>query len=114
MKCRQPISAAQRKAINTEINRQIAENVGGLSVYIQAVVLWQLREQLGWGKKRLLRFQKRFAPALKELQEYYEMKTDSDTQFLCEHKLKQEVGIDVRELDEMFKVKYRIDGGKEK
>ena len=86
-----------RKAVKEEVNKQIADNVKGLSRNFTALVLWQLREQLGWGKKRLSRFAKKFAPALRELGAYYEM--PGDAAFICDYRLRNEVGIDVRELD---------------
>ena len=84
----------EMRAWRDEINRQTAQNVKKLSQDLQALILWQLRTQLGFGKKRLLRFQKEFVPAIKELEEYY--------------KLKHELGIDVAELNEMIGFKINI------
>lgn len=39
----------------------------------------------------------KFAPALKELEAYYEM--PGDAAFICDYRLRNEVGIDVRELE---------------
>jgi hypothetical protein len=103
MNARLPVlTAKERRAMEDEINRQTAQNVKKLSADLQALVLWQLHEQLGFGKRRLLRFQKSFAPMLQELQRFYEVRSAHDTDFICKYKLKQEVGIDVEELDEMF------------
>jgi hypothetical protein len=104
MKARLPLSLTnkERKALEDEIDRQMARNVKNLSVDLQALVLWMLREQLGFGKKRLLRFQKAFLPMIRELQRFYEVRSADDTDFICKYKLKQEVGIDVEELDAMF------------
>ena len=97
-----------RKALQDEINKQTAENVRNLSVNIQALVLWSLRKQLGFGKKRLLRFQESFLPLIEELQEYYQAEDANETEFICLHKLKNEVGVDVAELDDMFKIQCKI------
>ena len=99
------------RALRDEIDRQTAENVQKLSQNLQALILWQLREQLGFGKKRLLRFQKRFIPAIRELQEYYMASSVEETEFICNYKLKNEVGIDVAELDEIIGFRIRIDKG---
>lgn len=101
----------EMRALRDEINRQTAENVMKLSENLQALILWQLREQLGWGKKRLLRFQKRFVPAMRELQEYYMTSSADETDYICRYKLKNEVGIDVAELDEIIGFRIRIDKG---
>lgn len=108
MKVRLPLPNKTRKAINDEINRQTGENVRNLSHNIQALVLWSLRKQLGWGKKRLLRFQKNFMPLIQELQEYYQLGNASETEFVCVKKLKEEVGIDVDNLNEMFQFEIKM------
>ena len=108
MKAILPLPNKTRKAINDEINRQTGENVRKLSHNIQALVLWSLRKQLGWGKKRLLRFQKNFMPLIQELQEYYQLDNASETEFVCLHKLKNEVGIDVENLNEMFQIEIKM------
>ena len=97
-----------RKALQQEINRQTSENVRNLSLGIQALVLWSLHQQLGFGKKRLLRFQQAFLPLIEELQEYYQAENANETEFICLHKLKNEVGIDVEEMDAMFNIRVKI------
>ena len=101
----------EMRALRDEIDRQTAENVQKLSQNLQALILWQLRKQLGFGKKRLLRFQKEFVPAIRELQDYYMASSADETEYICRYKLKNELGIDVAELDEMIGFKVRIDKG---
>lgn len=91
-----------RKAIEEEVKRQTGENVRKLSLNIQALVLWAVHKHLGFGKKRLLRFQKAFLPSIRDLQEYYEAEDANETEFICLHRLKHEVGIDVEQLGDMF------------
>lgn len=100
-------SKAEQKALDREINRQISQNIEGLKVNLLALILWQLHEQLGFGKKRLLRFHDKFIPALNELQEYYDMYSGDDTDWLCKRKLK-EIGVDVDELSEILKMEYEV------
>lgn len=110
MKAILPLTNRERKALEAEINRQTAQNVKNLSLNLQALVLWQLHEQLGFGKKRLLRFQKAFLPMIKELQRFYELENANETDFVCRYKLKNEVGIDVENLDEMFEFQVVMKG----
>jgi hypothetical protein len=110
MKAILPLTNRERKALEAEINRQTAQNVKNLSLNLQALVLWQLHEQLGLGKKKLLEFQKAFLPAIKELQRFYELENANETDFVCRYKLKNEVGIDVEKLDEMFEFQVVMKG----
>lgn len=90
------------KALRNEINRQTAQNVRKLAKNLQAMMLWQLHEQEGYGKVKLLRFQKRFVPAIKELEEYYMSESADETDYICAYKLKNELGIDVEKLDDII------------
>ena len=107
MKAHIPMSKAQRNSMKREIDRQTAENVRRLSVNLTALVLWSIRQQLGFGKKRLLRFHKNFLPLIEELQNFYLSESDEETAFVCIRNLKEEVGIDVNELDNMFRIQAR-------
>lgn len=97
-----PFSVAERKAMEREILVQTARNIERMSSDLQALVLWSIHEHFGCGKKRLLDFQKKFKPIIYELQKYYECENADETDFVCKHRLKHEVGIDVDELDSMF------------
>ena len=97
-----------RKAFEREINRQTGENVRKLALNLQALVLWGMHQKYGWGKKKLLDFQKDFRPLIEELQKYYEAEDADQTEFICLYKLKNEVGIDVEELEEMFAIQSKI------
>lgn len=99
----------EMRALRNEINRQTAQNVRKLSKNIMALVLWQLRVQEGWGKKKLMQFQEGFIPALRELEEFYMTETAEEVDYICEYKLKHEVGIDVQELNDIidFQIKIR-------
>jgi hypothetical protein len=100
-------SGAVKKAINEEVNRQIAEGVGNMSKDITATVLWQLHVQEGWGKTKLLRFAKNFGPALAELQDFYQMHSHDETDFLVKYKLK-EIGVDVDKIECLIPIKAKI------
>lgn len=102
------LSKQERAALNREINCQIGENVQKLSESLTAMILWQLHEQLGFGKKRLMRFYKKFLPALEQLRDYYCMETDEETEFLCQYQLKHIVGIDVSQLDDLIQFRTAV------
>ena len=104
MKARMPanLTNKEQKALYREIDKQIAEHVANLSMDLQASVLWQLHTNFGFGKKRLLKFSRAFQETLKELQEFYEMKSAEDMDFIYRYKLKNELGIDVKDLEAMF------------
>ena len=102
------LSNKERKEIRKEIRYQTAENVKNLSLNIQAIVLWNVHVQLGYGRKRLIEFQKSFLPLIQELQKFYMVEDSEETEFVLLHKLKNEVGLDVRELNDMFQVECVI------
>lgn len=106
------IPSKLRKALMEEVNRQTAENVRNLSRNLQALTLWVVHKHLGFGKKRLKRFQEAFLPLIEELQEFYMAENAADTEFYASYKLKHEVGIDVDELGDMWRIKERyVEGG---
>lgn len=108
MKAILPLPNKTRKAIEDELRRQTGENVRNLSLNIQALVLWYMRKKYRFGKKRLLDFQKDFLPLIQELQEYYQLEDAKETEFVCVKKLKDEVGIDVEQLNEMFSFQVKL------
>lgn len=102
------LSNKERKAIEREIRIQTAKNVRDLSLNLQAIVLWNLHEQLGFGQKRLIEFQRSFLPLIKELQDFYMAEDSEETEFILLYKLKNEVGVDVSQLNDMFQIEYVI------
>lgn len=107
MKANIPLPNEIRRAMKREIDIQTAENVRRLSVNLTALVLWGVRQQTGYGKKRLLRFHENFLPLIEELQNFYLSESDEETAFVCIRNLKEEVGIDVNELNHMFRIQAR-------
>lgn len=87
------LTAAERKAMNMEIKRQLAEYDMKHSVELEALVLWVLHEVFGWGETRLRRFHDRFAPEIQDLVQRYQLEDDDDV-WLCTQKLK-DAGIDI-------------------
>ncbi len=89
------LSSAERKALDKEIKRQLAEYDRKNALEIDAVVLWVLHEKFGFGKKRLRKFFDEFTDTLDSLLEWYAMDA-SDQSWLCTHKL-MKIGVDVEQ-----------------
>lgn len=101
------LTVNQKRAMEIEIRKQIGENLNAMQADLISIVLWQLHKQLRFGKKRLLRFYKEFAPSLKELAEYYDL-PDRDQSFICKHHLKA-IGVDVDKMTDAFSLEARIE-----
>ena len=92
------LSAAEKKAMDIEIRRQLSEYTKKHEQELAAVVLWELHAQLGFGNDRLKKFYDNFIPALDDLIKRYEME-DGDEAWLCTQKLKA-YGFDISKMDE--------------
>lgn len=89
------LSAVEKKAMDKEIRRQLAEYDAKHKLELQALVLWQLHEQFGFGEKRLKRFYDNFDKSIDALISRYQLE-ETDNVWLCTLKLK-EFGIDIEE-----------------
>lgn len=87
------LTAAERKAMSIEINRQIAEADKQYRNNIDIMVLYALRAHLGFGKKRLRRFYEAFNKVHEMLIAHYEMPEEDGT-WLADRELKK-IGVDV-------------------
>lgn len=92
------LTRAEQKAMDLEIQRQWAEYTRKGLLEIDAVFLWYLHEEFGFGIERLKRVFMGFAPRIKEMCDRYDMHDESDKIWLCLHKLK-EYGVDLEEWD---------------
>lgn len=104
MKCKAyAITNTQREAMNREILKQLAEYDIKNEDEIDAIVLWWLHEEKGWGPKRLKEAYFGISNGVRELIKRYEL-DDSDSAWFCTKRLK-EAGIDIsawrNELEEM-------------
>ena len=77
-----------------EMNRDNEDELDAMALYI-------LHSEFGFGEKRLRRFYERFSLGLRELGERYQMNEYEDRLWLCKKKL-SEAGIDIS--------KWRKDG----
>ena len=89
------LSAAEQKAMDIEIKNQLAKWTKDHELEIEAMILWQLHEEFGFGPERLKRFHDKFSENMDALIARYQI-DDEDQAWLCTHKLK-EYGIDIEE-----------------
>ena len=92
-------TTAERKAIELEIGRQIAEANEQNVSNIDALVLYTLMAHYGWKKDRLYKFWRAFGQEHTELCDRYRMYGVGDNTWLAKQKLK-DIGVDV---DEWYK-----------
>jgi hypothetical protein len=90
------LTAAERKAMNIEIDRQLAEKEAQFAADVDAMVLNTLRACYGWKRKRLRKFWDNLIAEHKALREYYQMDKPGDIEWLAHQKLK-EIGVDVHQ-----------------
>jgi hypothetical protein len=89
------LNAAERKALDMEARRALAEHTRQHELEIEAIVIRRLRRLTGWGETRLRRFYDGFAEDLKQMTEHYEM-PEVDSPWLCTRELKEE-GFDIEQ-----------------
>ena len=89
-------SAAEQRALDKEIDRQIAERDEKYAPDLDAFILYVLMVKRGWKKKRLHDFWKDFIVVHKELRDFYQMDKAGDAEWFCHRELKK-IGVDVRQ-----------------
>ena len=70
------LTAAEKKAMDVEIRRELDEYNRQNINEIDAMILWHLHEEFGFGKKRLIRFYETFSKRMKDLSDYYVFEMD--------------------------------------
>lgn len=90
------LTAAEKKAMNIEINRQLVERDKQYAADIDAMVLYTLMAHYGWKKKRLKRFWDAFISEHKALRDFYDMNEPGDNEWLA-HRMLREIGVDIQE-----------------
>ena len=90
------LTAAERKAMNIEITRQIIERDKKYQADIDALILYVLMSHYGWKKTRLKRFWKAFVAEHKKLREFFEMDQQGDSEWLA-HRMLREIGVDIHQ-----------------
>ena len=93
------LTDVEKKAMEMEIRKQIAEYNRNNANEIDAMFLYILHSEFGWGYKRLKQIHSIFRPAIDALCDRYEMTEKGDDLWLCTHKL-GEYGIDIAKWNE--------------
>lgn len=93
-------NAKEQKAANLEIGRQLAEYTLKHEKEFDAMVLWTLHEEFGFGPERLQRLYTAFGARIKELLKKYEL-GELDKAWACTERL-EEYGIDLDEWKRRF------------
>ena len=87
------LTADERKALDMEARRALAEHTRKHELEIEAMVMRQVRRSTGWGKIKLKQFYMDFVPEIMALVKRYEM-DEVDMPWLCTQELKEE-GFDI-------------------
>lgn len=95
-------TAAEKKAIEIEIGRQLAEYDRIHEKEMAALILWQKHEMDGDGPKKLKRFFESFDKNIKEMIERYEL-GESDRFTLAQYKLDEYLRNFGTSFDEWYK-----------
>lgn len=90
------LTAAEKKAIDIEITRQLVEKDKQYAEDIDAMVLYTLMAHYGWKKKRLKRFWDAFLEEHRALREYYQMDNPGENEWLA-HRMLKEIGVEVHQ-----------------
>lgn len=87
------LTNAERKALDIEISRQLADYTDRYELEIESMILLVLMEEFGFGEKRLRRVHNELTKGIDDLVNRYQM-DDQDAIWLCTQKLKER-GIDI-------------------
>lgn len=102
------LNPREQKALDIEIRKAAAEMARKHADEVDAMVLWWLRQKLGFGYERLKSFHHDFATDYFALCDRYEMDLEEDQIWLCSHKLKEyDSRIDIRAWNDEVMSKIR-------
>lgn len=82
------LTSDEQRALDIEIKKAAAEMGRKHADEIDAILLWYLREKLGFGYERLKAFHHDFASEFFALCDRYEMEEEDERIWLCSKKLK--------------------------
>lgn len=98
------MTAAQKKATEDYCVKWLRdEAMPKVTKNVEAIILWQLHEVFGFGKKRLMRFLDQTSPLINGILEDYNWSKDEDAIWYCEYKLRTELGIDLDKICSPFR-----------
>lgn len=98
-----------RDYVRDEAFRWVNEDILPLiTVNVEAIILWQLHERYGFGKKRLLQFLEETTPLINGILDKYDYEKDDDAIWICKHKLKTELGIDLEDRESSLNATLKL------
>lgn len=97
------LTAVEQKALDIEIKRQLADYTRDHNLELEAMFLWFLHDQCGFGPIRLKRLYDSFAEYMDDLADQYELGR-GEVQYACRTKLRN-YGIDVEKWREEYEKK---------
>jgi hypothetical protein len=103
------LTPEQQRQIKDEALMWVKEDIlPMITANVEAIILWQLHANHNKGKKWLLNFLEETTPMINGILDYYDYDTDDDAIWICKHKLKTELGIDVDEAVTNFKATLKL------
>ena len=99
----------QQQHIRNEALQWVKEDLlPMIAVNVEAIILWQLHEKHGKGKKWLLNFLDETTPLINGMLDYYDYEKDDEAIWICKHKLKTELGIDLDRANTPFNATLKL------
>lgn len=89
------LTTAEKKAMDIEIRKQLAEDLIKHEDEIDAIILYTLGKEFGWGATRMRRLWEAMHKGYKDLCDRYEMNPTEEAPWLVQYKLKEEKGVDI-------------------
>lgn len=90
------LNEKEKKALDIELGKEFAKYNRNNANEVDAIILWVLHDQFGFGHDRLKKFHAAFQPSLEELCKRYEMTDKDDELWLCTRKL-LDIGVDIED-----------------
>ena len=88
------LTKGQQKALDNEVRRQLVEKKNEFLMDADAMILYTLHKEFGFGKKRLIKFFKTFIDDYEKFIDDYQV----EGAWMAAYRLKQETGLDIEEL----------------
>ena len=101
------LTAAEKKALGIEIRKEASEQERKFAMELEAMVIWHIRQKLGWGPKRLREFYDSFNRDVDALLGRYELEDEDDIPDISEIAAKR---VNADAIDDNTQTKFiRID-----
>lgn len=103
----QKMTNKQFKALEGTIRDQILQNMDKLKGYLEAIMAWYAYEKFDLSVEEIDGFLADIQPYLKELKDFYDIKSAEDVEFACIYNLKS-IGYDTSKLGKAFPLDYKL------